>query len=122
MVSTALVPFAVSAQGFAQRVQSGVDAAGTPAGLAVATPGGLFGMIGRVINVLLSLIGIVLLVVILYSGFLWMTAGGDSKKVTEARGRIMNAVFGLVIVVSAYAIAGFVLQSIATVQGGATVR
>jgi hypothetical protein len=115
--TAALLPLAASAQGIVTRIQGGVDSAGGQAGFA-ATQGGLIGMVGRVIGVALSLVGVILFVIILHAGYLWMTAGGDPKKVTEARGRIMSAVIGLVIVVSAYAIAGFVLSSLAGVQGG----
>jgi hypothetical protein len=37
-------------------------------------------IIGNLINAVLSLIGILLLVYLLYAGFLWMTAGGEDKK------------------------------------------
>lgn len=113
-----VLPLAVSAQGIVQRIQGGVDSAGGQAGFGALPPGGILAIIGRVIGVALSLVGIVLFVIILHAGFLWMTAGGDSKRVTDARARILNSIIGLIIIVAAYAIAGFVLNSIAGVQGG----
>jgi hypothetical protein len=72
-------------------------------------------IIGQIINIILGFLGIVLLLIILYSGFLWMTAGGDPKKVTEAQQRIGNAVVGLIIIVAAFAISNFVLGSLVNV-------
>lgn len=72
-------------------------------------------IIGRVINILLGFLGIVLLFLILWAGFSWMTAGGNAEKVQEARTRIINAVIGLIIVVAAFAISNFVLGSLVNV-------
>ncbi len=70
----------------------------------------LFTIIGRVINVVLGLTGIILLSIMLYAGYLWMTSGGESEKVEKAQTMIKNAVIGLLIVVSAFAITRFVMN------------
>ncbi|PIR03714.1 MAG: hypothetical protein COV59_04555 [Candidatus Magasanikbacteria bacterium CG11_big_fil_rev_8_21_14_0_20_39_34] len=77
--------------------------------------------ISSIINVALSLLGIVALVIILAGGFKWMTAGGNDEKVTEARKLMISGVIGLAIILSAYAIAKFVLQQLsrATASGDA---
>ena len=75
--------------------------------------------LGLLINVLLGLLGIIFLVLTIYAGFLWMTAGGDEKKVAKARGIIITAVIGLVILLSAYAISSFVLDQLITATGSA---
>ena len=64
--------------------------------------------IGRVINWVLGLLGIILTLLILYAGFLWFSAGGNEEKVTKAKGILTNAIIGLVIVMGAYAISYFV--------------
>lgn len=66
---------------------------------------------GRVINVALSLLGIIFVGLTVYAGFLWMTARGDDDGVKDARQTLTAAVIGLVIVLSAYAISNFVLRS-----------
>jgi hypothetical protein len=71
--------------------------------------GDLLTIIGRIIYVLLSLLGVVFLLLMLYAGYLWMTAGGDEKKVAEAKNIIRNAIIGVVIIASAFAITNFVL-------------
>ncbi|MFH1047914.1 MAG: hypothetical protein V1738_06450 [Patescibacteria group bacterium] len=69
-------------------------------------------MIGRIINVALGLLGMVLLVLIIYGGFLWMTAQGNSDQVDKAKQIMTNAVIGLVIIMASYAIANFVFDAI----------
>jgi len=71
-------------------------------------------VIASIINVALGLLGIVAVVLILYAGLTWMTAGGDSKKVDTAKHIMTAAVIGLIIILSAYAIAKFVISSLLT--------
>lgn len=66
-------------------------------------------IIGSVINVVLSLLGLVFLGLALYAGFKWMTAQGDSKEVDQAKDTIKNAVIGIIIVVAAYALSTFIV-------------
>lgn len=70
--------------------------------------------IARIINVALGLLGIVAVVIVLVGGFEWMTAGGNEEKTGEAKQRIMAGVIGLAIILSAYAIANFVVKSLQT--------
>ncbi|MFH1522458.1 MAG: hypothetical protein ABIE43_01405 [Patescibacteria group bacterium] len=64
---------------------------------------------GMIINVALGFLGIIALALVLIGGFKWMMAGGSDEKVTEARKLIISGIIGLLIVVSSYAIASFVL-------------
>jgi len=93
-----------------QRAQSYTE--NVAAGAGVETGQDLPQIIGRIINVLLGFLGIILLAYILFAGFLWMTAGGDKEKVTKAKEMIKNAIIGLIIVIAAFAISNFVLSSI----------
>jgi len=70
--------------------------------------------ITRIINIALSLLGIVAVVIILVAGFKWMTAGGNDEKVGEARKMLFAGVIGLAIIMSAWAIAKFVLVKLGT--------
>lgn len=65
-----------------------------------------------VIRVILGFLGIVAVVIILLGGFKWMTAGGNEDKVGEAKKLITAGIIGLVIIVAAFAIATFVLNSL----------
>ncbi len=68
--------------------------------------------VANIINVALGLLGIVAVVIILIGGFEWMTAGGNEEKTGEAKKRIIAGVIGLAIILSAYAIAKFVIDSL----------
>jgi hypothetical protein len=71
-------------------------------------------MIGRIINVLLGLLGVILVCLIIYAGFLWMTAQGDPEKVKKAKQIMGNAIVGMVLIFAAYSIATFVIEKLVT--------
>ena len=77
--------------------------------------------IASIINVALGLLGIVAVVIVLVGGFKWMTAGGNDEKVTEARKLIFAGIIGLAIILSAYAIAKFVLSQLYSATGAGVV-
>jgi len=64
--------------------------------------------IGLVINMLLSLMGVIFVGLMVYAGYSWMMARGEEEKVTIAKDTIKRAVIGLVITVSSYAIWSFI--------------
>jgi len=64
----------------------------------------------RVINLLLGFLGLVALVLIIYSGYLWMTSAGNEDKVTQAKRILKNGVIGLLIILSSWAIATFLIS------------
>ena len=68
--------------------------------------------VARIINVFMGLLGIIAVVIILYGGFIWMTAAGNEERVSKARQMIVAGVIGLAIILSAYAIARFVVNSL----------
>ena len=71
----------------------------------------------KIINTVLSLLGIVLLSLIIYAGFVIMTAGGDEGKIANGKKIIVNAIIGLVIILSAFAIVKFVSDRILGATG-----
>ncbi len=92
-----------------------LGAAGASAG--ITTTKELPQIIGTIVNVVLGFMGIVLLFYLIYGGFLWMTSGGESKGVDAAKKMIQNAIIGLVIIVSSYAISSFVLSQLVAITG-----
>ena len=68
--------------------------------------------IARIINVFMGLLGIVAVVIILYGGYLWMTAAGNEDRVEKAKKLIVAGIIGLAIILSAYAIARFLVNSL----------
>lgn len=68
--------------------------------------------IGNLIRVALGFLGVIAVCIVLYGGFKWMTAGGNDEKVGEAKRLMISGLIGLAIIMSAYAIASFVISSI----------
>ncbi len=62
----------------------------------------------NLINTLLGVLGIVFLLLVLYGGFLWMTAGGNDDRASQGRKIIGNGIVGLIIIFLAFAITTFV--------------
>jgi hypothetical protein len=92
-------------------------AAGPELGLNYATAIGLGtqdvrSTISNIIRAFMGLLGIVAVCIILLGGFKWMTAAGNEEAVNDAKKLIVSGVIGLVIILSAYAIAQFVVGSI----------
>lgn len=62
---------------------------------------------GEIIGLVLSFIGVIFLLLMIYAGISWMVSAGNQEKVKKARDLMINAVIGLIIVLSAYAIVAF---------------
>ncbi len=69
-------------------------------------------IIGNIISSLLAFIGIIFLILIIYAGFMWMTAGGNEEKVNMAISTAIRASVGLVIIAAAYLITKFLGQTV----------
>lgn len=80
-------------------------AAGTGhAGLKIFSSDNLPGAIGSVIKIILSFLGVFFLILMIYGGYIWMMARGNDQEVQKAKNIIINALIGLVVILSAYAI------------------
>jgi len=66
--------------------------------------------IGLFLNGFFSLLGIIVMALIFYSGFVWMTARGNDAKVTKAKENLTDALIGLLIIVGSYALTTFILK------------
>ncbi len=69
-------------------------------------------MIAIVIKLALSFLGVIFLILMVYGGYLWMTARGKEDQVNKARDLIIAAVIGLIIVIASYAISNFVVDAL----------
>lgn len=69
-------------------------------------------IIGTLISVALSFLGVIFLILMIYGGYMWMSAAGNEEKAKKARALIQAAIIGLIVVVGAYAITVFVMARI----------
>ena len=67
-------------------------------------------MIVTVVRYFMTFLGIIAVVVILYGGFMWMTAAGNDDKVAKAKTMIIGGAIGLIIVLASFAIVTFVVD------------
>lgn len=76
-------------------------------------------VISDIIKVFLSFLGVIFIVLIIYAGFMWMTAAGAEDKITKAKTTLAAAIIGLAIILAAYAITYFAIdQIIEATKGG----
>ncbi|MDD4902745.1 MAG: pilin [Patescibacteria group bacterium] len=104
--------FAVAKISFAQ-INLGLEY-GNATGLAATDPRLI---IGRIIQIFLGLLGVIALGLIIYGGFLWMTAGGNEEQIERAKKTLVSAIIGLAIILSAFGIATFILNSLLGATG-----
>lgn len=105
--------------GVARAVEVGLEF-GTATGLSTVD---IRTYVGRIIRYFLSLLGIIAVMLMMYAGFIWMTAGGSEEKIKKAKAIMTNAVIGLVIITSAYAIVLFLFRALTgdlSPQGGSS--
>lgn len=91
-------------------VQEGAEAAraeGMPAEL--VGPEGVF---TKFSNLALYIVGAVAVIMLIWGGLRYITSGGDSKKITDAKNTVLYAIIGLVIAFLSFAIINFVLNAI----------
>jgi cysteine-rich repeat protein len=69
-------------------------------------------IIARLIRTAITMVGVVAVVFIIFGGFMWMTAGGNPDRLKKAKSILTNAIIGLLIVFSSFAIVQFVLNSL----------
>lgn len=73
-----------------------------------ADSGALMTYAGQFISIILGLLGIIFTCLLIYAGFNWMTAAGDTDDVKKAKLTLRTSIIGLVITISAYAIWRFI--------------
>ncbi len=76
----------------------------------------------NIVKYLMTFLGIIAVLVVLYGGFIWMTAGGNEDKVDKAKKMIISGAIGLVIVLSAFAIITFVINVTGSALNGDAVN
>ena len=97
-------------------INKGIDAIGGSSSTATLQVNDI---VLAVVNWLLFAVGVVSVVMLIVGGIKYATSAGDSNKVTSAKNTIMYAIIGLAVAVLAFAIVGFVMNTLngGTVQG-----
>ncbi len=74
----------------------------------------------KIINVSLSVLGIIAVIIVIYGGFVWMTAEGNEDKISKARGILKSGVIGLIIILAAWGIVTLVFNKLGVSTGVST--
>ena len=109
-ISVASLPTNVSAQA-ADNVKKGITTA-TTADMKNKSIAGEGGLISILINFLLWAVGILSVVMIIFSGFRYITSAGDAAKTKSAQTALTYSIVGLIVAVFAWAIVNIVLDRI----------
>lgn len=92
-----------------------IESTGSSIGLGNAD---LKGTVLNVIRWLLGLMTLIAVTLIIYGGFVWLTAAGNEERVEKAKQIISAAVIGLIIILLAWAVVIFVARSTANLTAG----
>ncbi len=109
LIPCLLSPLSVFAYNF--KTESGLDKTADRAGYS----GSLLelnpeNMIMQMIGMVLTFVGILFLVLMIYGGLKWMTASGSESEVEKAKKIVIQGVTGVLIVFAAYAITYFIVS------------
>jgi hypothetical protein len=68
--------------------------------------------IGLVVNIVLSIIGVLFTILTVYAGYTWMIARGEETKIDKAKKIITASIIGLIITLGAYSITNFIIPRV----------
>jgi hypothetical protein len=93
---------------------------GLPSGLAGLSSQDVKITIQNIVQIIFGFLGILLVLFLLYGGWLWMTSQGNEDQIDRAKKVITSAVIGLVLILASFGIATFIVNSLnqATGPGG----
>jgi pilus assembly protein TadC len=68
-----------------------------------------------IINIILSFLGLVALVIILFGGFKWMTSAGNQEEIGKAKKILIAGLIGLIIVLLSWGITNYIITQVADI-------
>ena len=104
VLSTASLSVSASAQ-----VSEGINTA-TTSEMKGKSIDGKDGLIKTVVNVLLWAVGVLSVIMIIFSGFRYITSAGDTSKTKSAQSTLIYSVVGLIVAIMAWAIVNMVIN------------
>jgi len=125
----ALLPLSAFAQSsgcdnIQSNINSGIGAAtgnsstGCPGSTTIST--GIGSIAAEAVNILSVVVGVVAVIMLIYGGFRYITSGGESGNVSNAKNTLIYAVVGLVIVALAQVIVHWVLNTSTGIANNST--
>ncbi|MDP2631060.1 MAG: hypothetical protein Q8P56_06690 [Candidatus Uhrbacteria bacterium] len=69
-------------------------------------------LVQRLTAIVFGLLGTIAVVMVMYSGFLWLTAGGEEDKTKKATTLLFQSVIGLIIILASWTLTYFALEQL----------
>ena len=66
----------------------------------------------KVLNVIMSIVGVIAVIILIISGVMMMTSQGDPGKFAKARNGVLYSAIGLVVALLSFAIVNFVVDKV----------
>lgn len=85
---------------------------GESAGFDVKTTKNIPALIYQIMKAGMGLLGVIFMILMIYSGVRWMTAGGRTEVIDQAQSNIRNSIIGLALVLGAYSLSIFVVKAL----------
>lgn len=74
----------------------------------------------RILQVALGFLALIAVLYVMYAGWLWMTSEGDPGKIDSAKKTLVNSIIGLVIMLCAFMIVTWIVNTMSDGMGGTT--
>lgn len=75
-------------------------------------------LIVRIVQFILGFLGLIAVLIVMYGGWLWMSAAGNEERITKAKRVLINGLIGLGIILAAFIIVSFILNKFQEITGG----
>ena len=90
----------------------------TQAGQGSCDDGGVAKIVSTIVSLLSYVVGIAAIIMVIYSGFRYITSGGDASKVSSAKNTLIYALIGIAIAVLAQLLVRFVITNANSANDG----
>ncbi len=84
--------------------ESGLKTTGNKGGFDIQNTTSFIDILSLIVNIVLSLVGLIFFAYLIYGAYLWMTSRGNDEKINAAHDDITNAIIGLIVVLAAYVV------------------
>jgi cytochrome bd-type quinol oxidase subunit 2 len=110
IIITVIAVFLVVANfGLASSFSEGLKSTGAKTSLQAGSPQIIA---AQIVKTLLTLIGVLFIALIMYSGFRYLTSAGNEEKIKKAKQTIISSVIGLIIIVTGYSITYYITTTL----------
>ena len=89
-------------------LQGATELGGSCSGKTITAPGGL---VTTIVNVITYVAGVIVIFMIIFAGFRYITSTGDANKVNSAKNTLIYAIVGIIIIVMAQVIVHYIINA-----------